>query len=288
MSDAARDIYYTSEDGLRLYARARGPADAPLTVLCMHGLTRNHADFDPMIDALATPWRFISVDVRGRGRSARDPDPANYSPATYARDMGTLIDELGLQRVALIGTSMGGLMAMVMMKSMPGRIAGTVLNDVGPQLEPAGLARISGYVGETEPLASWQEAADAVAAVQAPVFPDFGPEDWAAFARRTFRETDDGRIVLDYDPAITRTVGDVKPGWRTNFVMWRLFGAMKKRPLLIVRGATSDILSEATAQRMVRRHPDAELVTVPRIGHAPMLDEAEAVAAIRRFLQALA
>lgn len=284
----ARDIHYTSQDGLNLYARERGPEDAPLTVLCMHGLTRNHKDFDPMIDALDAPWRFISVDVRGRGLSDRDPDPGNYTPMVYARDMRALLDQLGLQRVALIGTSMGGLMAMVMMKMMPKRIAGTVLNDVGPQLENAGLTRIASYVDAVEPVEGWPAAAAAVERAQSAVFSDYGPEDWLAFAQRTYRELEDGRVILDYDPAITRTVGDVRPGWRTRFAMWRLFSSMKKKPLLILRGETSDILSEKTANRMARRHKNAMIVTVPRVGHAPMLDEPAAVDAIRGFLDQLA
>ncbi len=284
----SRDITYTAPDGLRLYAQDRGPEDAPLTVLCIHGLTRNHKDFGPMIDALDAPYRFLSVDVRGRGRSQRASDPATYTPATYAEDMRALIDHLGLSRVALIGTSMGGLIAMVMMRKHAARIAGVVLNDVGPVLEPAGLNRIANYVGQVAPLDSWGAAQAAVAAAQTSVYPHYGPEDWAAFAERTYRETDDGRVILDYDPDITRTVGDVKPTWRTRFLMWRLFAAMKSRPLLILRGETSDILSDKVARRMARRHPDATYVTVPGVGHAPMLDEPAARQALRTFLGRLA
>lgn len=281
------DIEYRSEDGLALYAKSYGPPHADLSVLCMHGLTRNHKDFEPMIAALGARHRFIAVDVRGRGRSERASDPATYTPLTYARDMACLLDRLGIARVALIGTSMGGLMSMIMARTLPKRIRGIVLNDVGPVLDQAGLDRIAGYAGEVAPLASWDEAAAAVARVQGDIFPGLGPEDWAAFARRTYRECPDGRVILDYDPAITRTVGDVRPSWRTRFAMWRLYGATRRFPLLVIRGETSDILAPATAARMVRRHPGAELVTVPGVGHAPLLDEPEAVAAIARFLDRL-
>ncbi len=284
----AEEIHYRAPDGLDLFAWRYGPADAPLTALCMHGLTRNHKDFEPLIAKLDARFAFVAVDVRGRGRSARDPDPAHYTPATYAGDMVALIDHLGLSRVALIGTSMGGLMAMVMMRKRAGRIAGVVLNDVGPVLERAGLQRIAGYVTAVEPLADWDAAAEAVARVQADIFPDFRPDDWMAFARRTFRELPTGEVILDYDPAITRTVGDVKPGIALRFAMWRLFKAMRRAPLLVIRGETSDILSGKTAARMLRRHPDAALVTVPRVGHAPILDEPEAVTAIEAFLERLA
>lgn len=287
MSLEGEDIRWTSADGLDLYARSYGPADARLTVLCMHGLTRNHKDFEPMIAALPGQFRFIAVDVRGRGLSARDSNAKHYSPATYVGDMAALLDHLKLDRVALIGTSMGGLMSMLMMKTMPKHIRGVVLNDVGPVFEASGLERIASYTSDTEPKASWDEAAAAVGKIQADTFPDFGPDDWMALARRTFRELEDGRVALDYDPAITRTIGKVRPGLLTRIALWRLFKKMTSVPLLIVRGGTSDILSEKTAAKMISRHPDADLVTVPRVGHAPILDEPEAVNAIRLFLTKL-
>lgn len=288
MSIEGEDICWTSADGLELYARSYGPAGAPLTVLCMHGLTRNHKDFEPLIAALPGQFRFIAADVRGRGLSSRDGNPKHYSPATYVDDMAGLLDHMKLDRVALIGTSMGGLMSMLMMKTMPKRIRGVVLNDVGPAFEPSGLKRIAAYITDTEPQAGWEDAAAAVGKIQADTFPDFQPDDWMALARRTFRELEDGRVTLDYDPAITRTIGKVRPGLLTRVALWRLFKKMTGVPLLIVRGAQSDILSEKTAAKMISRHPDAELITVPRVGHAPILDEPEAVDAIRLFLTKLA
>ena len=283
-----REIRYTSHDGLDLYAADYGASDARLTALCMHGLTRNHKDFEPMIAALGRgDVRFISVDVRGRGQSAYDPKPENYSPVTYVQDMATLLDLLGLPRVVLIGTSMGGLMSMLMMRSMSARIAGVVMNDVGPSLEKAGLARIGGYVGAIEPLESWEAAAAATEQVQAPAFPGKDADFWMAFARRTFRELPDGRVILDYDPAISASLGKVKVGAVTRFLTWRVYNAMKAAPLLIVRGETSDIFSGKTAARMIRRHPDASEAVVPNVGHAPILDEPDAVQAIGGFLDRL-
>ncbi|MEQ9437335.1 alpha/beta hydrolase [Hyphomonas sp.] len=284
MSIEGEDIRWKSADGLDLYARSYGPSDARLTVLCMHGLTRNHKDFEPMIAALPGHFRFIAVDVRGRGLSARDADAKNYSPFTYAADMAALLDYLNIYRVALIGTSMGGLMSMIMMKTMPQRIRGVVLNDVGPVFEASGLKRIAAYTSDTEPKANWDEAAAAVGKIQADTFPDFGPDNWMALARRTFRELEDGRVALDYDPAITRTISKVRPGLLTRIAMWRLFRKMTGAPLLVVRGERSDILSEKTAAEMIKRHPDAERVTVPRVGHAPILDEPEAIRVIGQFL----
>ncbi|WP_084399006.1 alpha/beta fold hydrolase [Henriciella aquimarina] len=281
------DVHYRSADGLTLYAKSYGPTDAPLTALCMHGLTRNHKDFEPMIAALGDLCRFVSVDVRGRARSEWASDPETYTPAVYAGDMAALLDHLKLDKVALIGTSMGGLMSMVMASTIPDRIQGIVMNDIGPVVEQAGLDRIAGYANTVEPEADWQAAAATVERVQADIFPDLSGEDWMAFAKRTYRELDDGRVLLDYDPAITRTVGEVKPDPEVQAQMWKLFEATHAVPLLLIRGEMSDILSPETASRMIAQHPDARLVTVPRVGHAPLLDEPEAVSAIADLLKRL-
>jgi len=287
MTPAGEDIEWSSADSLALYAKSYGPASAPLTVLCIHGLTRNHKDFEPMIAALPGHYRFIAVDVRGRGRSAHDPKHKSYTPAIYAKDMGLLLDKLAVQRAALIGTSMGGLISLMMMRSMPKRVAGVVLNDVGPVVEKTGIARIAGYAGKVQPVTDWESAAASVKAIQGQAFPDMPEARWMDFARRTYKQLPGGEVVLDYDPNIARSLGKVKPGPLTNFALWRLFGGLKKAPLLVVRGAMSDILSDTTAQEMVRRHPDARLATVPRVGHAPILDEPEAVSAISDFLARL-
>lgn len=281
------DITWTSQDGLKLYAKSYGPEDARLTVLCIHGLTRNHQDFEPMITALPRHHRYIAVDVRGRGKSAYDPNPDNYKPQVYARDMIALLDTLGVKRAALIGTSMGGLISLLMMRAAPGRVAGIVLNDIGPAVEKTGIARIASYAGKVAPVTDWESAAAAVKTLQGAAFPDMTDERWMDFARRTYKQLPTGEVILAYDPGIARSLGKVKPGAITNFVMWRMFGASKKAPLLIVRGEISDILSAETAEKMVRRHPDASLATVPRIGHAPILDEPQAVSAITAFLSRL-
>lgn len=281
-----RDIFYESEDGLRLYAADYGPEDAPLTVLCMHGLTRNHKDFEPMIAGLGLPYRFIAVDVRGRGLSDRDPN-RKYSPDVYVRDMFALLDKLGIQKAALIGTSMGGLMAMLMSKVAKERILGVVLNDIGPAVDPAGLHRIASYTSGVRTFPDWDSAAAAIADTQKALFPEFGADDWMDFTRRTCREAEDGSVEFDYDPAITENMAAAIPGWRTRFLMWRLFGSMKQIPLLVTRGEASDILSPKTARRMCRRHKAARLATIPNRGHTPMLSEPEALSAISDFLTSL-
>jgi len=282
-----RDIFYQSPDGLRLYAADYGPENAPLTVLCMHGLTRNHKDFEALIVELNLPFRFIAVDVRGRGLSDRDPNKA-YSPEVYVGDMGALLSHLGISKVALIGTSMGGLMAMIMAQAMKDRILGIVLNDVGPEVNSDGLKRIAGYTSGVRTFPDWQSAADAIRNSQQSAFPDFTDAEWMSFARQTCREKEDGQVEFDYDPAITENMNAAKPGWRVNFMLWRLFGRMKNIPLLSIRGEHSDILTAATAARMCRRHKGCRSVTVANRGHAPTLSEPEARSAISGFLKSLA
>ncbi|MEZ5954690.1 MAG: alpha/beta hydrolase [Hyphomonas sp.] len=283
---SGRDITYSSGDGLRLYAAAYGREDARTAVLCMHGFTRNHKDFEPMISAVGSAYRFLAVDVRGRGRSDRDPTAASYAPPAYAADMVALLDQEKIEKVVLIGTSMGGVMSMILSRMIPEKIAGIVLNDVGPEVNMDGLRRIGAYVGGGDTFANWAEATAAVRATQESAVPGLSDADWEAFARRTCVETDDGRIAFDYDPGIRVAFDQKPPGVRLQFLMWRIFGGMKKFPLLVVRGANSDILTERTAARMMRRHKGAKLVTVAGRGHAPLLDEPEAVAAISAFLAA--
>ncbi|MCW1381907.1 alpha/beta hydrolase [Novosphingobium sp. KCTC 2891] len=266
----------------RLYpGPAQGGAQTPL--LLMHGLTRNSADFEPLAAHLAGRYRLIVPDQRGRGQSDWDPDPANYRPDVYVQDMFALLDGLGIERAGLIGTSMGGLMAMVMAAARPGAFSQIVLNDVGPVLEPEGIARIQGYVGPSAPMPDWPAAAGRSAAVNGEAFPGYGPVEWLAFARRTCRETDAG-IVLDYDPAIAASIGGDQPQTIPPD-LWPLWDALDEIPVLAVRGAISDLFSRATADAMRDRHAGPfALVEVPRVGHAPMLDEPEALDAIERHL----
>jgi pimeloyl-ACP methyl ester carboxylesterase len=280
----SNDIYYTSADGLTLYARAYGNPDAPLTALCMHGLTRNHKDFEPMIAELGDRYRYISVDVRGRGQSDRADDPALYNPLQYAEDMIALLDHLGLQRVVLIGTSMGGLMSMLLMDKIPERVAGIVLNDIGPIPDQAGLKRISGYATNVPVFSDWDAAAKKFAETQSVAYQNFTDADWIDFAQRTCRQREDGMIVPDYDPKIMEAFSLASPSWKLRFGMWRLFGKLKSRPLLILRGEQSDILISSMANRMHKRHRDSRLVNIPQRGHAPMLDEPKAITALASFL----
>lgn len=275
-------------DGLALYARDYAPLlpETGAPVICLHGLTRNSRDFEvvaPRIAALGR--RVVAADMRGRGKSANDPDPAHYVPAVYAQDVIKLMDALAIPKAVFIGTSMGGLITMVLATIAPDRIAASILNDVGPKLSAAGLARIGSYVGRTQPVASWAEAAEAVRAIAGAAYPDRLDDDayWVAFAKRTFRERDDGRFETDYDAHIalafadfdeTAPVPDLTP----------FFQALAKKPVLSVRGAISDLLPADVVELMRSVKPDLETVTVENVGHAPTLDEPDAWDAVLSFL----
>lgn len=265
---------------LDLFARDYGGDGPPL--LLMHGLTRNSADFDPLVPHLAGRYRLLVPDQRGRGLSAADPDPANYRPDVYAADMFALLGSLSIDRAGLVGTSMGGLMAMVMAAQQPERVSALVLNDIGPVLDPAGLARIGGYVGAAGPFADWAEAAARTAAINGPAFPDFSDDDWLAFARRTCREDADGRVAFNYDPAIAAAFDGV-PAEQPD--LWPLWAALAEKPVLVLRGSLSDLLAPATVARMASEHSGPFFACdIPGRGHAPLLDEPAALAAMVPFL----
>lgn len=270
-----------SADGLGLFVRDYA-ATAPvlgLPVLCLHGLTRNSADFDlvaPRIAALGR--RVIAMDVRGRGRSDWDGTPSRYTPLTYAQDALKVLDQLGEERAVWLGTSMGGLITMVAAAMAPDRLEGAILNDIGPVLDPRGIARIVSYVGKSEPRATWDEAAAAVAMIQAQAYPDADAAFWHTFARRTFRKRADGRLELDYDPAIAQPAPNPAPDLRP------VFKALEPIPTLVLRGALSDILSREGVEEMRALKDDLEVSEIPNVGHAPTLEEPSAWLPIVDFL----
>jgi pimeloyl-ACP methyl ester carboxylesterase len=277
----------TTVDGLTLYARDYPPLE-PTTgapVICLHGLTRNSRDFEIVAPRIAALGRRVIVpDMRGRGRSASDPDPAHYVPAVYAQDVMRLMDTLGIARAVFVGTSMGGLITLVIAATAPDRIAASVLNDVGPQVNTSGLSRIAAYVGNVQPVATLQEAAAAIRSTNGSVFPDRLDDEafWLAFAKRTFRTRDDGQFEYDYDPHIALAFADFDPDAPAPDLM-PYFQGLAKQPVLSVRGETSDILTPDGVERMLGAG-NVEAITVQGRGHAPMLDEPDAWDAILDFL----
>ena len=283
---AYENCYWESDDEVRLHYRDYpGRADRP-PILCLAGLTRNARDFEGVAERLAGEWRVIAVNFRGRGGSAAAKDPMTYVPATYVKDVEALLSELAIDRYVAFGTSLGGIVTMLLAANAPAKLAGVLLNDVGPEIEAAGLGRIRSYVGKSNIWPTWMHAARAVQEGNGDVYPHYGVEDWLAMAKRLYRLNSAGRIVLDYDMKIAepfRVAGN-----EAGPDMWAAFDALRHVPTLIVRGERSDVLGAATAAKMVARLDDAELVTVREVGHTPMLTEPDAVAATDRLLARIA
>lgn len=280
------DHIWWSPDGIRLHARVYGDvASGALPIICLPGLTRNARDFDALAPALAVDGPVAAVDFRGRGDSGYSKDPMTYVPLSYAQDMVALLDSLGWQKFAVVGTSLGGLVAMLLAGLLPKRLAGVVFNDVGPELEAAGLDRVRASIGMISSQPTWMHAARQVAEANRAVYPDYEIQQWLQLVHRTHRLTPEGRIVPDYDKQIAaplRSAGDTPA-----VDMWPLFDAVAKLPLVIVRGELSDILSAAAAEKMLARASNAVLCTIARVGHVPTLDEPEARAAIMAWRQQL-
>ncbi len=282
------DRRWVTPDGLTLYARdyAAAGGEVGLPVLCLHGFTRNSADFEELAPVIATAGRrVIARDMRGRGRSGRDTRPANYHPKVYARDVTGFLAALGIPRAVFLGTSMGGIITMTVALLRPQAIAAAILNDVGPAVDPAGIRRIQSYAGNARPVTSWDEAVDYVRSTYQAAWPQLGPEDWDRIARRTFRDGADGP-VLDYDPAVAAAAKG--PSRIAGLIAWLAFRRLSKRvPTLLIRGEQSDILTARIAARMKHKAPNLREAVVQGVGHAPTLAEPEALAAIGAFLDSV-
>ena len=279
-----RERTYTAQDGCRLYFRDYGPAlGGGVPVLCLAGLTRNSRDFHRTASRLAGERRIICPDYRGRGRSDRDKDWRNYRPPNLLADIGALITALGLGRLVVIGTSLGGLLGMALTVFRPTAVAGLVLNDVGPEFQGGGLTRIRNYIGSDRPKRTWEEA---IAEVQQ-MFPHIRvpapeAEGWRTMAEGTWQPGADGLLHFDFDTNLARTMatGAEIPD------LWPLFRATAGRPIACLRGEISDVLSVETLARMQEVRPDLIAETIPDVGHVPHLDEPASLSAINEILAA--
>ncbi len=284
---AFAEKFFRSRDGLQLYFRDYDGDARKAPVLCLHGLTRNSRDFAALAGHIAPSRRVLVPDQRGRGRSQYDATWLNYHPGTYVDDMWTLLGELSIERVIVIGTSLGGLMAMLMAAMRPQMLASVVLNDIGPEIDPAGVARIQSYVGRLPPVRTWDDAAAQMKTVFGVALPDYDEQRWRELARNSFDEGDDGVPRLAADPRIGDAARSIPPPPGAVQGMWLAFGQLRDIPALALRGAHSDLLSAATLERMQREVPDLVAVTVPNRGHAPQLDEPQSLRAIDAFLGGL-
>ena len=276
--------WFRAQDGLELYYRDYGnPVATATPVLCLAGLTRNAIDFHDLALHLSPLRRIISLDLRGRGRSEYDPNPNNYTPHTYLSDVTHLLTATNCHKVVVIGTSLGGLIAMVLGAVRPTALAGGVLNDIGPEIDPVGVRRISSYAGNSLPAMNLEQAAKHMENLFAEAYPDFGPDKWREEAIRGLRQREDGLWISDYDPAIVKTVSEQADDPQG---FWPYFNSLKNIPVLAVRGELSDILSAKTFAAMAEAKSDLLQVTVSNRGHTPDLSEPAAIEAIDKFLEA--
>ena len=288
MDNGYAERRWPSADGLELYFRdydgAKGATGARPPVVCLHGLTRNSRDFENLAPHIAARGHRVLVpDMRGRGQSAYADDSATYQVPTYIADVAALLAQEGVSRAVFIGTSMGGLMTMLMAQAMPDLVAGAVINDIGPAVDPAGIVKIRTYLGKGGSYPTWMHAARSLADTHGEAHPGFDTQDWIAMAKRGMVLCQNGRISYDYDMKIADPFNAVDEA-AVPPDLWPAFDALAAKPLLLVRGASSAILSAQTLAEMQARAPNAEHVTVPGTGHAPTLDEPAVRAAIDALL----
>ncbi len=269
-----RDMTYVGTDGLTLFARDYGDRLSPwLPVVCLAGLTRNSRDFHELAVFLAghhqRPRRVVAFDYRGRGRSQWDNDARHYNPLTELNDVLDGMARLGIARAAVVGTSRGGIIGMLMGVARPQSIAALVLNDIGPAIEARGLARIKSYVGGTPIPDDWADAARIQRRLHGGQFTAMDETDWEVFARLTYRD-DDGRPVSDYDPALAHTLRGIELDQPVP-TMWDEFRALQAIPILVLRGENSDLLSPETVAAMRAAHPRLDDLVIADEGHAPLL-----------------
>jgi pimeloyl-ACP methyl ester carboxylesterase len=269
-----------------LHVRKYGSPSSALAVVCLPGLARTTADFDALAPALAysKPTRHvIAIDSRGRGQSDYDHDPQNYSLAVELADVIAVLTALQISRAVFIGSSRGGILSMLLAKAQPAVMAGVVLHDIGPVIEPNGVERIKGYVGKLPRPGSLAEGAEILRRLFEAQFPQLKPEQWHAAAHRTWK-MEHGALVTTYDVRLAQTVADFDPEHPMP-VLWNEFDALAQVPVLVIRGVNSDILSAATLSAMRARHPDLESIEVADQGHVPLLEGVELLQRVARFIQ---
>lgn len=272
---------FQSRDGLRIYYREYGESVNGIPILCLAGISRNSRDFEDICDHLADRYQVFAMDLRGRGFSDYDPNWRNYHPQTYVDDVLTFLDKRGIGSVILLGTSLGGLVSMILSAQHPDRVAAVILNDVGPEIGPAGLARIKNYIGRLPSVENWDEAVAQARKINGIAWPNLPADQWLRIARRLYREDESGVPRIDMDPMVGEAARKIGA---TLTDPWALFDGLRDIPTMVLHGELSDVLTDDIVQRMQKRKPDLLHVRVPGCGHVPLLNEPESLAAIDTFL----
>jgi pimeloyl-ACP methyl ester carboxylesterase len=282
-SGQGTSVFVTAQDGLRLHVREYGTRASPnLPLVCLPGLARTVADFEALGLALASERRVIAIDSRGRGQSDFDPQPENYNLGVELADVATVLTASGLGPAVFLGSSRGGLLTMLLGVAHPTAIAGVVLHDIGPVIEPKGLVRLKGYIGKLPQPRNFEEGADVLRHLFAAQFPKFTMEQWLAAANRTWRQTGSA-LQPTYDVRLAQTLADIDIA-RPLPSMWNEFDTLSRVPMLVIHGANSDILSAATVAAMAARRTEMETVEVADQGHVPSLDESQIIGRIASFV----
>jgi pimeloyl-ACP methyl ester carboxylesterase len=279
-------VFVTAPDGLTLHVRRYGSRVASaLPVVCLPGLARTAADFHPLAAALAAdpakPRLVLALDYRGHGRSEYDRNPDNYTLPAALADLSAVLIALEIAPAIFVGTSYGGLLAMMLAVWRPTAIAGVILNDIGPVIEPQGFVRIKSYVGKLPIPRNFEEGAEILRWWFGAQFPKLAPQDWIAFAQRTWRDHG-GRVVPDYDLKLARTLQGADLQHLPT--LWTHFDALARVPLMVIRGANSDMLAPTTLEAMLSRRSEVEIAVVPDQGHAPLLAEPKLIRRIVTFV----
>jgi pimeloyl-ACP methyl ester carboxylesterase len=281
--DQGRSIFVPMQDGLRLHVRVYGaPIAVGLPVVCLPGLTRTVADFESLAPGLASPRRVIAIDSRGRGQSDYDPNPENYNLAVELADLVSVLAALAVSPAVFLGSSRGGILTMLLAAADPTAVAGAILHDIGPVVEPEGIARIKDYVGKLPTPRSLEEGSEILRHSFAAQFPNLTSAQWLAAAHRTWR-TENGQLQLTYDPKLASALADIDVN-RPMPPLWKEFDALSHVPVLVIRGANSDILSTETVAAMRARHPNIETVEIAGQGHVPPLEGEHLLGLIVEFV----
>lgn len=274
------ECYYSAQDGLRLYYRKYGePGGGASPVLCLPGLTRNAKDFHRLALHLSKTRQVLCPDYRGRGLSAYDADARNYQPASYLNDLKHLLIVEGVHDLIVVGTSLGGLLALGLNVAIPGTINAIVLNDIGPEISAAGIERIRAYVSVDHPHEDWPSAVAELKAFM-PNLPARNEREWQEVAEATWRRREDGLLHVDWDVALANNAAEPPAE-----LLWRLLDCAAGLPLLVFRGELSDVLPKPALERMAVRHPNLRHRTIPKVGHAPDLAAEPALADVTKFIE---